>query len=71
MYKDKAQVLARRGGSVVRVVAEVQFAEYQRFVRTADNLGVSKKQAVEQALNYWMNSLPDTVTQGVANVPVD
>jgi len=61
MLKETPQLYKRKGGSVVKLTAEISIVEYGRFARAIELMKMSKKQAVGTALSFWLNSLPKEV----------
>lgn len=51
------RVYKRKTGGVVKLTAEIDFALYQRFNKAIEEAGMSKRQAVQTALNFWLNYL--------------
>lgn len=61
MLKETPQLYKRKRGSVYKLTAEIGIVEYGRFTRAAELMKITKKQAVETALTFWLNSLPKEV----------
>lgn len=50
--------IKRRRGYCVQLIVEVDSSQYDRFTRTVLELGLTKTDAVQQAIELWMGSLP-------------
>lgn len=51
------QIYKRKGGGVFKLTAEIDFVLYQRFNKAIGTMEMSKRQAVQTALSFWLNYL--------------
>lgn len=52
--------IKRKRGYTVQLIVEVGSSQYDRFCRTFMELGLTKTDAVEQALEIWMGTVPQS-----------
>jgi hypothetical protein len=57
MRTEMPQIYKRKGGGVFKLTAEIDFGLYQRFNKAIYGMEMTKRQAVQTALSFWLNYL--------------